>query len=73
MGKLDGGKQSRGIKRYNVMYGVGSVKYLVNEHDGVEKHKDGSDFFGIATFKNKLKLKAYIKKLEAQGYIEGWA
>ena len=58
-----------GKKRYNVMYGVGSSKYTVNFHDGKSKHKDGSDFFDIAIFKNKKDLAKKINDLTKQGYI----
>ena len=58
-----------GKKRYNVMYGVGSSKYTVNFHDGKSKHKDGSDFFDIAIFKNKKDLAKKINDLTRQGYI----
>ena len=58
-----------GKKRYNVMYGVGSSKYTVNFHDGKSKHKDGSDFFDIAIFKNKRDLAKKINDLTKQGYI----
>jgi hypothetical protein len=52
------------------MYNVGEVKYSVLYHDGVQTHKDGSPFYGIATFKNKKKMANYIKELEEQGYVE---
>ena len=58
-----------GKKRYNVMYGVGSSKYTVNFHNGKSKHKDGSDFFDIAIFKNKKDLAKKINDLTKQGYI----
>ena len=52
------------------MYGVGMAKYLVNYHDGIKKHNDGSDFFDIEIFKNKKKLKTFIVELVNNGYIE---
>ena len=58
-----------GKKRYNVMYGVGSSKYTVNFHNGKSKHKDGSDFFDIAIFKNKRDLAKKINDLTKKGYI----
>ena len=58
------------MKRFNVMYNVGKVKYVVNFHDGIKKHKDGSDFFDIKCFKNKLKFNAFVKDLEKQGKRE---
>ena len=51
------------------MYGVGSSKYTVNFHDGKSKHKDGSDFFDIAIFKNKRDLAKKINDLTKKGYI----
>ena len=65
----DEGPVDEGKKRYNVMYGVGSSKYTVNFHNGKSKHKDGSDFFDIAIFKNKRDLAKKINDLTKQGYI----
>lgn len=48
---------------YNIQYNVGRAKYVVNYHDGVKKHKDGSKFFEIAIFKSKIKLNQFIKSL----------
>lgn len=59
------------MKRFNVMYNVGKVKYVVNFHDGVKKHKDGSDFFDIECFKNKNSFMKFVKDLEKQGYLYG--
>jgi hypothetical protein len=58
------------VKRFNIMYNVGKVKYLVSYHKDDSKYSDGSDFFNIASFKNKVKLNDFIKKLEKEGYIE---
>lgn len=49
---------------------IGKAKYTVHNHDGVQTHKDGSAFFGIAIFSNKKKRNTYIKKLVAEGYEE---
>lgn len=59
-----------GIKRYNTMSNVGHAKYVVNYHDGIKKHPDGSDFFDIDIFKNKKKLETFITELNKNGYIE---
>ena len=56
------------MKKYNIMYGVGKAKYLVNFHDGEKKHKDGSEFYDIRIFKNKKDLKAFTNDLKTQGY-----
>jgi hypothetical protein len=58
------------MKKFNVMYNVGTVKYLVNFYDGIQKHNDGSNFFDIATFKNKKKLKVFTDGLKKDDYIE---
>jgi hypothetical protein len=56
------------VKVYNTMYNVGRAKYVVNYHDGVQTHKDGSPFFGIAIFRNQIKLKQFISELKNDGY-----
>lgn len=58
------------FKRYNIMYNVGKVKYLVNYHNGISKHEDVSDFFDIATFTNKEKFNIFITSLQTKGFIE---
>lgn len=57
------------MKRYNIMHNVGMAKYVVNFHDGVKTHRDGSEFFDIAIFSNKKKMNDFIKDLQANGYI----
>jgi hypothetical protein len=64
----DGGNV--GKKRYTIQYNVGKVKYLVSYHDGVQKHKDGSNFYDIATFKNKEMLNDFVQDLIKKGYKE---
>lgn len=56
------------MKTFNIQQNIGTVKYVVNYHNGVSKHKDGSDFFDIATFNNKKKLSAFVAKLKRFGY-----
>ena len=58
------------MKTFNTMNNIGTAKYVVNYHDGVSTHKDGSPFFGIAIFRNKKKLNAFTKGLKAAGYVE---
>ena len=58
------------MKRFYVQYNIGKVKYVVCHHDGQSKHKDGSDFFDIATFKNKKRLAGFIASLQGNGYTE---
>jgi hypothetical protein len=56
-------------KRYNTQYNIGKSKYVVNFHDGVKKHKDGSDFFDIHIFHNKKDLGNFTSELKRKGYV----
>ena len=56
-------------KQFYQQNNIGKAKYTISMYDGVQTHKDGSPFFGIAIFKNKKKLKAYIDTLLKEGYI----
>jgi hypothetical protein len=56
------------MKRFNLKLNVGKVKYLVSYHDGQKRHKDGSDFFDIVSFKNKQKLNNFVSALLIDGY-----
>ena len=49
------------MKKYNIQYNIGKAKYVVNYHDGVKKHKDGSSFYDITIFKNKVKLQTCLR------------
>ena len=52
-------------KLYNTMQNVGRAKYLAN---GTSAHNDGSPFYDVCIFKNKIKRDLFIKELEAEGY-----
>lgn len=56
------------MKQFSEMCNVGKVKYVVNHHDGVKSHADGSPFFDVATFQNKRKKAAFVRGLLASGY-----
>jgi len=58
------------MKTFNIMYNIGKVKYVVNFHDGIKTHNDGSIFFDIRCFKNKIKMNDYIKSLLKENYLE---
>lgn len=58
------------MKIFNIMFNVGKSKYVVNFHDGIKKHKDGSPFFDIACFNNKRKRNTFISSLKKDGYVE---
>lgn len=57
-------------KTYYIMHNVGRVKYLINFHDGITGHKDGSPFYHVACFNNKKRLAEMVKRLVADGYTE---
>jgi len=50
------------------MYGIGSSKYVINYHNGIKTHLDGSPFFDIALYTNKKGFQLRIKELESNGY-----
>ena len=68
-GKSLGESVNEGKKRFNTNYGIGKSKYVVNYHDGVKKHKDGSDFFDVQIFKNQKDLEAFKKALLQKGFV----
>ena len=57
------------MKEFNTMLNVGNAKYVVNFHDGIKKHKDGSKFFDIRTFRALPGYKEFTKSLLRAGYI----
>ncbi len=63
---------NEGKKRYYQQNRVGSAKYTISYHDGKQKHKDGSDFFGIQIFKNKKDLAKFVNTLHKGGYVYGF-
>jgi hypothetical protein len=56
------------VKTFNEMQGVGKAKYVVNYHDGVKVHRDGSPFFDIAIFSSLAKKDRFVRKLESLGF-----
>ena len=59
-----------GKKRFRQQDGIGKAKYTISYHDGKQKHKDGSDFFGIQIFKNKKDLETFRNALLKKGFVE---
>lgn len=49
---------------------VGRVRYVVNFHDGIKSHADGSAFYDIATFSNRRVKDRFVRLLIADGYRE---
>lgn len=64
-------RRSRNPKLFYERMDVGRRgNYTVNYHDGVQTHRDGSPFYGIAIFRNKRKKDQFIRSLLKQGYRE---
>ena len=61
---------TEGKKVFKVNPGIGKAKYSISSHDGVKKHKDGSDFYDINIFKNKVDLEKGIKDYKSKGFVE---
>jgi ferritin len=60
-------------KDYNIMENVGRSRYVVNYHDGEKTHKDGSAFYDVKIFGNKVDLEKFEKELKRKGYKEASA
>jgi hypothetical protein len=58
------------MKTFYQQDNIGKVKYTISYHDGIQTHRDGSPFFGIACFMNKKKLNEFKKRLISEGYQE---
>ena len=56
------------IKSFNVRENIGKCRYVVNFHDGVKTHRDGSPFFDVHIVSNKRALTRVVKALQADGY-----
>ena len=59
-----------GNKTFYMQSNIGTAKYVVSYHNSAKRHKDGSPFFDIAIFKNKNKLRDFIRGLVVAGYKE---
>jgi len=58
------------MKKFNIRNNIGKAKYVVNFHNGVKQHKDGSEFFDVAIFKNRKKLIKFTANLVKNNYLE---
>jgi hypothetical protein len=62
----DGGNISE--KNYYIQNNIGKAKYTISYFDGKTFHNDGSPFYGIKIFKNKVAFMRGIRDLKEQGY-----
>lgn len=60
-------------KKYYMQFNVGKAKYVINSYDGIQKHKDGSEFYDIHIFNNKRDLDEFQRKLMKDGYKYSYA
>lgn len=58
------------MKKFYIQNNIGKAKYVVNYHDGVKEHADGSEFYDVVIFKNKKALNAFLYELRYCGYID---
>ncbi len=54
--------------KYNISERIGKSRYVVNFHDRIKTHSDGSEFWDIAIFRNKLAMGHFVAGLEKAGY-----
>ncbi len=57
------------LKRYYIKYGIGKSKYVVNYHNGIKQHNDGSKFYDVAIFKSIKEMDKFVDSLTVLGYI----
>jgi hypothetical protein len=55
-------------KVYYIQNGIGKAKYVINYHDGIQKHKDGSNFYDMRIFHNKKDQARFEQELLKEGY-----
>ena len=55
---------------YYIMERIGKARYVVNWHNGIKMHSDGSPFIDIAIFKNKKLMNKFVLSLKGLGYTE---
>ena len=58
------------MKKYRIDINSRRGHYYVSYHDGISRHNDGSEFWGLHIVHNKVELNKYIKKLVSEGYVE---
>lgn len=57
-------------KVFNTRFNIGKAKYVINSHDGIKTHADGSPFFEIECFSNKKKFLSAKKEMVENGFLE---
>lgn len=68
--KPEGDSTVKGKKSFNVQRNIGQAKYVVNHHDGVKTHSDGSKFYDVSIFHNKPELENFTQDLKSRDYTD---
>lgn len=55
-------------KTYRTIAAIGKARNIVEFHDGVKSHRDGSKFFDIHICGNKRALAQFVAMLTRNGY-----
>lgn len=58
------------MKKFQFQRRIGTCKYAVSFHDGIKKHRDGSEFYDIVLFQNYRTCMRFIKSLKERGYVK---
>ena len=58
------------MHRYKINPQIGRSKYSISSHDGVKTHKDGSPFWDIEIFRNKVEFNKGVKKYANKTIIQ---
>jgi hypothetical protein len=61
---------NEGKKSFKINPPIGKAKYSISSHNGSSTHNDGSDFWDIKIFKNKIDLEKGIKDFKSKGFVE---
>jgi len=56
------------IKQFTVNPQIGRARYTISAQDRIKTHSDGSAFWDIEIFNNKLSLIKAIRRYEINGY-----
>jgi hypothetical protein len=68
-GKKKDESVNEGKKRFKTGYGIGKAKYVISHHNGVDKHDDGSDFYGISIYNNQKDFEKGKQDFLSKGYV----
>lgn len=56
------------VKTYTLQENVGRARYVVNFHDGTKQHADGSPFYDVRIFTNRMHKDQFVRALVREGY-----